>query len=192
MRQTTNGNAIKVSGGKSNSPPPLPPMSICSYQTCSPTCDKFAGCPSFAKELPSPRYFSSVHQFIPKCRWTPSIPLFFPLNSSDTWPFSLPPRVFQGFESTHTFVSPSLNVSSSLSGKERNRIEERKSKWVYNFFFYKRRWWLFKRFERKVCLFNVIDHSEQAWSLRDIRIFIHLLSDILTFKLELSKKLTGF
>lgn len=29
----------------------------------------------------------------------PSIPLFFPLNSSDTWPFSLPPDFF-----------PSLNV----------------------------------------------------------------------------------
>lgn len=69
----------KVSGGKSNppsSPPPL--MSICSYQTCSPTCDKFAGPQVLRRELPSLLlYFSSVHRFIPKCRWTPKYsPIF--------------------------------------------------------------------------------------------------------------------
>lgn len=135
MRQTTNGNAIKVSGGKSNSPLPpslLPPCPFVHIRLVPRLVISLPGAQVSPKELPSPPVtFLPFTSLSPSAGGQPSIPLFFPLNSSDTWPFSLPPRVFQGVESahthTHTFVSPSLNVSISLSGKER-RVEERKSK----------------------------------------------------------------
>lgn len=149
-------------------------MSICSYQTCSPTCDKFAGCRVKFRprnfHLPPLLFFRSP--VYPQVQVDNQVfPYFFHLILRTLGrlvflqEFSRGSRV-RAHTHTHTLVSPSLNVSTSLSGKER-RVEERKSKWECI---------IFMLIWTRCVFFNVVDHSEQAWSLRDIRIQLVLAS----------------
>lgn len=78
-------------------------MSICSYQTSSPTRDKFAG-PSFTDQLPSCALLSFCSPVVYPRAGGPSVPLFFPLNSADTWPSSLPSDFLRGVSGSRVAI----------------------------------------------------------------------------------------
>lgn len=78
-------------------------MSICSYQTSSPTRDKFAG-PSFTNQLPSCALLSFCSPVVYPRAGGPSILLFFPLNSPDTWPSSVPSDFLRGVSGSRVAI----------------------------------------------------------------------------------------
>ena len=95
-----------------------PPVSICSYQSCSPTCDKFCPRSKFrggTSALPLHYLRSPVHPCAGG-QVRPAVLLFFPLNSLDTWPSSLPRgkwlkrRGAIGGHLTRVFASSTLPV----------------------------------------------------------------------------------
>lgn len=107
-------------------------MSICSYQTSSPTRDKFAG-PSFTDQLPSCALLSFCSPVVYPRAGAPSTPLFFPLNSRDTWPSSLPRDFLRGVSGSRVAIgryftrsfAPSYRIASRRVESSRRSMEHR-------------------------------------------------------------------